>query len=395
MMEADSPERLCEGGAAAVLNMAPGASISVAYHPQFGPHDDLMLLEVDEKLLPDVLHQRVALRGQQEEDAVLCTESKTYAVKFVGTSNSVFLVPPSEQYEIEGKCGGELGLGGKVRASVLKVAQGCMELVEIAPRIDKLKNLLLERPYMSSDVEMGDSGEEMGAGLYGWGDLVEMVQASDEELRRGLEVLSAVEIDGFWRVVDEQYMDLILNMLLHNIVLNDWSFDALNESEVMEVLKSDGFSPDISLHCLKVFGHRTVPDLGSSIWSLEEKKVCVHFARKVLRGGKKKMDAFMEEWVKKIPKGMHVSFDMLEGEVLTEQFGIDTWVRSFSVSSLPYNPTERFTILFKEQAKWEFKDLQPYISDLSVPGSSLEDLLLKYTRRTQASVDSEPVFSAR
>lgn len=48
----------CEGGAEAVLKVEPNSSLSIAYHPLFGPHDDLMLLELDEKLLPDFLHQR-------------------------------------------------------------------------------------------------------------------------------------------------------------------------------------------------------------------------------------------------------------------------------------------------------------------------------------------------
>lgn len=48
-------------GAEALKCMSPGSSISVAYHPHFGPHDDLLLLELDEKLLPDVLHERYAL----------------------------------------------------------------------------------------------------------------------------------------------------------------------------------------------------------------------------------------------------------------------------------------------------------------------------------------------
>lgn len=55
-MESKPLDRFCEGGAAAVLNMAPGSSVSVAYHPLFGPHNELMLLEVDDKLLPDVLN---------------------------------------------------------------------------------------------------------------------------------------------------------------------------------------------------------------------------------------------------------------------------------------------------------------------------------------------------
>ena len=36
-------------------------------------------------------------------------------------------------------------------------------------------------------------------------------------------------------------MDTILNMLLHNSVLNEWPLDALGENEVVGVLESKGF----------------------------------------------------------------------------------------------------------------------------------------------------------
>jgi len=49
------------GGAETLRHMSPGSSISVAYHPDFGPHDDLIILELDEKLVPDVLNERYAL----------------------------------------------------------------------------------------------------------------------------------------------------------------------------------------------------------------------------------------------------------------------------------------------------------------------------------------------
>lgn len=57
-LEMAQPESGCKTGAEAVLSVQPNVSISIAYHPLFGPHDDLILLELDEKLLPDVLHQR-------------------------------------------------------------------------------------------------------------------------------------------------------------------------------------------------------------------------------------------------------------------------------------------------------------------------------------------------
>lgn len=51
----------CDGVAEAVINLQPNSTISIAYHPLFGPHDDMVLLELDEKLLPDVLNQRFVI----------------------------------------------------------------------------------------------------------------------------------------------------------------------------------------------------------------------------------------------------------------------------------------------------------------------------------------------
>lgn len=284
-------------------------------------------------------------------------------------------------------------------APVIKVAPGNMELVEVAPKLDRLKLLLSENPYSYEDVlemDFMEDVEKNKARLYNWDDLVERVQASDEELRNGLCALSAVEIDGFWRIVDEKYMDMILRMLLHNSILNDWSLDALNEDDVVSVLVSDGFPDKLACHCLHVYGSKVDGDVGRScVWRLDESRVCVHFARQILSTGKKKMETFMAEWLQRIPGRMQASFNMLEGEVLTEKLGVETWVYSFSVSSLPLTPAERFNMLFRERSKWEWKDLQPYIRDLKVPGLSSEGLLLKYTRRTQPTLDADPVFSSR
>ncbi|XP_027348526.1 sister chromatid cohesion protein DCC1 [Abrus precatorius] len=395
------PPQAGSRGAEALKHLSPGSSISVAYHPLFGPYDDLVLLEIDEKLLPDVLCERVVLRGQPDEDAVLCTQSKTYAIKFVGTSNSVLLIPPrnqSEFYENPQKNDNNNDDDEeKVVAPVIKVAPGNMELVEVAPRLDKLKLLLSEKPYSFEEYDMGNlkENQESRVGLYNWNDLIDNIQASDEELRSALQALSALEINGYWRLVSESYMDMILGMLLKNSVLNDWSLAALNEDEVVSTLESDGFPVVLARHCLHVYGKKVNDRIGSCVWKLDEKWVCIHFAREILRGGKRKLESFMDEWKQKTPDGMQPTFDFVEGEVLTERVGVETWVYAFSVSSLPSSPAERFSILFRERPKWEWKDLQPYIRDLNIPGLSSEGLLLKYTRRTQPSPDTEPVFSAR
>ncbi|XP_043696282.1 sister chromatid cohesion protein DCC1 [Telopea speciosissima] len=388
----------CRGGAELVLNLESNSSISINYDPKFGPHDDLFLLEVDEKLLPDILQQRVTFRGQPDEEAVICTSSKTYAVKFVGNSNTVFLIPPTNSSILNGNSDNEKET---VVGSVLKVAPGNMELVEVAPKLDKLKSLLKESPYRpEGNLEMDELEveelDEGNLGLFPWEDLVERIQASDEELRAGLQALSAVKINGSWGIVDEEYMNNLLTVLLHLSVSEGWSLSALKEDEVVGLMEAHGYQSKLVLHCLEMYGSKVSKDVNEGhFWMLDEKRVCVHFARAILRGGKRKMESFMEQWALKIPQGMHGSFDMLEGEVLVERLGVETWVHAFSVSSLSSIPAERFLMLFRERQKWEWKDLEPYIKDLRVPGLSSEGLLLKYTRRTQPTKDSEPVFTAR
>lgn len=49
-----------------------------------------------EDLLPDW----VTVRGRLEEEVVLCTPEGTYDMKFVGISNSMFLIAPGRSYSV-------------------------------------------------------------------------------------------------------------------------------------------------------------------------------------------------------------------------------------------------------------------------------------------------------
>jgi sister chromatid cohesion protein DCC1 len=57
------------------------------------------------------------------------------------------------------------------------------------------------------------------------------------------------------------------------------------------------------------------------VWRLDERRVCVHFAREVLKEEKRKLDSFLVKWLQEIPEGMRASFDTLEGEILMERLG--------------------------------------------------------------------------
>lgn len=80
---------------------------------------------------------RLTIKGEKDDEAVLCTSSTTYAVKYVSTSNTVLLIPPAQYTDGH----------APATAGVVATASGLIELVETAPRLDKLKSLLNQRPY--------------------------------------------------------------------------------------------------------------------------------------------------------------------------------------------------------------------------------------------------------
>jgi sister chromatid cohesion protein DCC1 len=90
------------------------------------------------------------IKGAENDEAVLCTSSTTFAIKYVSTSNTVLLIPPQHtapQAENMGSSADGKDRIDQANAGVMATAAGLIELVETAPRLDELKSLLNQRPY--------------------------------------------------------------------------------------------------------------------------------------------------------------------------------------------------------------------------------------------------------
>eukprot|EP00850_Spirogloea_muscicola_P026715 SM009661S24930 [mRNA] locus=s9661:6:457:- [translate_table: standard] len=74
---------------------AHGHCLTLAYGAGFGC-EELQLLEADGELLDELLHNGLAVKGAPEEEAVACSPRRTYALKAVGTTNTVLLLPPAD-----------------------------------------------------------------------------------------------------------------------------------------------------------------------------------------------------------------------------------------------------------------------------------------------------------
>ncbi|GIL64365.1 hypothetical protein Vafri_18331 [Volvox africanus] len=420
------------------LALKPGQPRAIAFAPE-GVRTDLRLLEVDETLLQEIIQKGVVIKGGEEDEAVLVTSCRTYAMKLVETTNLQLLVGP-QQHENET----EQGLDKTEDAAAAEVVAGevpgygsglmtqwnhfrsasCqdpvkvnatstshIELVEVAPRLEALRGLLWQRPYgmederveaEGRDTEMGEAAGRTAAG-YTFEGLLAMVQASPEELRAALVSEGALELGGCWRAVDPNYLGSLLELVLLTAEQDGMTPSALRASRLVASLQSEGYRPALVRHCLSVYGKPVETDsladvtgiAGQDAWCLDETKVCIHFAHKVMGGRAMLLSDFNAAWRHAVPYGMTPSLDMLRSEALIDGSGPEARISSFPASALPRDPGERFAALFGRRARWEWTALEPFLEGIQVPGQSAEALLMRFARASQLTPDAPLVYSAR
>ncbi|GAB4862028.1 hypothetical protein Ancab_037282, partial [Ancistrocladus abbreviatus] len=101
-------------------------------------------------------------------------------------------------------------------------------LTEVAPKLGRLEIACLRTHLDSLRFQNWRSQQKVRGVVEAYivcDDPVEEIQGRDRELRLGLETLPVVQIKGYWRIVDEDYMDSLLRMLmlLHNGFINEYS----------------------------------------------------------------------------------------------------------------------------------------------------------------------------
>ncbi|GAB4813586.1 hypothetical protein N2152v2_000632 [Parachlorella kessleri] len=412
------------------LTLAPGNPRTLAFTDSV--RKDLKLLELDEDLLQELLQSGLQINGGESEEAVLCSQTRTFAIKTVETTNSVWLVQPDQvAAEVVGaaelsqpaadppQCtppGQLTGLATQLQRNkaaqahapvmVTAVASSHWELVRAGPRLQALDALLQEQPYGREAAE-GDEAMDLDDGArqpcqrYTREELLERVQASSEELDQALRERHALCLDGRYCSVDSEYLGTLLEMLLLTAVQHGWAGDFVIPARAAgEALKSSGYDPRLTQHCLKVFGSRQGDAAAGiakeadyeGVWRLDEQAVCRHFAQRLLASQPQwGAEEFLDAWQGSVPESMTPGWEMLRGEALVA----GGRVKRFPVEGLPKDPAGRFAALFAERERWAWEDLEPYIIGLQGPGQTVEGLLLKYARASQPKPTDPMLYSAR
>ncbi|XP_065905943.1 sister chromatid cohesion protein DCC1-like isoform X2 [Dysidea avara] len=391
MSSCRSQEEVTETARAAGVKSSKGPVQVLKFSDQLNS-DDVKLFELPPKILSTLeAGDTVVLRGDRDDNAVLCTTDTTFELKLAETSNTMLLAPAlSDPSQPDFQ---KTETGTLLCREVTACLDTYFEARSCRPQLDKLKRLLRESPYSGPEHEVMDDDVITSPQKYMFVHLLDIVQASEEELLEALKKLHACNIDGYWRLLDADYMDQSFQHILTLLEEEGWSVDHVPLLQCAGKLEE--LQPKfITEHCLACFGFLKNLD-PERVYSLSERQVCQFYAELLLRPVDRfNYEEFMDCWKQSVPDGMNTSMDYLRGLALWDLNSMPPAIWHFPAYDLPEDPTARFNKLFKVRERWAQEDLEPYIRDLETPTQSLNALLLKFTR-TSTNHKGQKLYNAK
>ncbi|KYO29260.1 sister chromatid cohesion protein DCC1 [Alligator mississippiensis] len=318
--------------------------------------------------------ESLVIRGERDEQAVLCSKDKTYDMKIADTSNMLLFIPGCKTPE---QLLTDQSLCNIFHTQVAGFANNYWELRRCRPKLKKLKKLLSENPYEGPDIGKDRSSVDS---KYTTEDLLELIQASEEEILHYLQVINACKIEGYWRILEFDYEVKLVNHITQLIDSESWSFSKIPLNVCLQELGP--LEPkEMIEHILLSYGKKYTDEAGEVYFEMNEDKICRTTAQMLLQNAVKfNLSEFQEVWQQSVPEGMTTRLDQLKGLALVDRHSRPQTIFLLKVEDLPEDNQERFNSLFHIWEKWTEADITPYIQDLCAEKQTVGALLTKYAR---------------
>lgn len=174
------------------------------------------------------------------------------------------------------------------------------ELKPCKPRLTKLRTLLENTRYNGPETEYLVNKTE----LMSYDKLFDQVQASHVELREELDRIQAIQIDGYYRLLEFDYEFRVLSYMLDLIEENSWDLDKISKENTMDALK-DFISPTILEPMFHFYTEESVMEDNVQYYKYKQNKVCRFLARVLLKNSDKfNLQDFLQAWADSVPEGM-------------------------------------------------------------------------------------------
>ena len=348
---------------------------SVHFSSQDISKRDIRLIEITSDILKDIESgSKLSIIGDNHLDAVICSNKNTYSIKKVETSNSIFLIPPSDNglFTIEGKC------------------SDYYELKAIKGRVEQLSSCLQPSLYISQKEEVQNPIHQ--SSLLNHDDIRSLVQASEIEISEALKQLNVVEINGKLILLSKSGILEVIADLFNIIIENNMSIEKIDFHRCQELLGNDNqIDPVILKYALSTLG--SLHSNSDNLWELDKSKVLkaaanitFTFSNGISNNRNWPCDNFLKEWSLKNPACLGIEDmdeSLLRGTALKIGTAPNYSFCYFPSDELPVDLTSRFREIFKQKDMYTLEEIEPYIVDVVGPNCSFNtvgDLLVQHTK---------------
>ncbi|KAF8165271.1 sister chromatid cohesion protein Dcc1 [Crassisporium funariophilum] len=332
---------------------------------------------------------RFTIKGQPNEDAVLCTADKTYGMRSVGLSNTLLVVTAVPDVN-----------ASAFSDNAVMIRDQLKEIVELAaavPKLHKLSALLRDQQYDEGQEDELEDDHVVCVPLYvmlfckayslpqeryTYQDARKDIQASDAELDMGLKARRILIINNELRPIAPSYLTRLLELLLNLLVSLSMQHTSASVESLSSAFVEHEVPRAVSTQIMVWFG-----EIKDGKWQMDVKAVVKEIGLGILRDHRHdpiEKEDLLAKWKSLVGDTFEsaVSLALLEGNYLeSEVLGSEsTTYKYFPASDLPVEPAARFSDLFLTRSKWKGDEIAPFLSDIAVNVKERDKLLLKYCR---------------
>ncbi|KIY49279.1 hypothetical protein FISHEDRAFT_41449, partial [Fistulina hepatica ATCC 64428] len=332
------------------------------------------------------------IKGSPNEDAVLCTGTKTYAIRSIVLSNSVLITTPPSDTDFGDTQMDNNADESKETIVIRDQVNELLELTPCVPRLHRLTSMLRDAMYTGEE----DLGEEYAmvdcCSDAFWRDsdasltydaVLTLIQASNGEIERGLEERRILNVNGNMRRIAPDHLTHIIELTLTLLASLSLSHSSASVERLTTAMADSHEIPRlISTQVLGWFGK-----IQDGKWCMDVDKMMREAGLGLLRQHRLHdpiaKHAFFDKWHSFVGDTFSesVKLELLAGNYLSQKklSGQET-LTYFPSSLLPVDPAARFAELFLARARWKGEDLVHFLSDIALDSKERDRLLLKHTR---------------
>ncbi|PPQ94004.1 hypothetical protein CVT25_009852 [Psilocybe cyanescens] len=330
------------------------------------------LTDLIEKATVNDEDPRLTIKGQPNEDAVLCSADKTYGMRSVGLSNTVLVVTP-----VPDECATHFAEDAVIIRDQLNEI---IELAPVVPKLHKLSALIKNRQY--DEGQEDDADDSMDHFTYQ--EAKQEIQASDAEIDKGLKNLRVLIINNELRPISPTFLNHLLELILNILVSLSMKHASVSVEDLSSALADDHeVSRAVSTQVMSWFG-----EIKDGRWKMDVEGVVKELGLGILRKHRHdpiERDDLLVQWKSHVGDTFEssISLKLLEANYIesTDVLGSGSAVlKYFPAFELPVDPAARFADLFLTRSIWRGEEISPFLSDIAVNSKERDKLLLKYCR---------------